>query len=86
VTCCERRRRIAAEKLIIYPELIYRRYEDGVLQDETVLEIAMRCYYPAEFEQIIVDHGFRIVNRWGGYRGQIYGQGPELVVQFARGD
>ena len=43
----------------------------------------MRCYYPDEFEALIVDHGFEIVGRWGGYQGEPYGEGPELVLQFA---
>jgi hypothetical protein len=42
----------------------------------------LRCYAPEEFEQVILDHGFRIVQRWGGYAGERYGEGPELVVQF----
>ncbi len=72
-------------KLVLYPELIYRRYEGEVLQGEAVLKIAMRCYYPEELEQIILGHGFRIVDRWGGYAGEPYGKGPELVVQFTHG-
>jgi hypothetical protein len=50
--------------------------------DEVVLKIAMRCYYPEEFEQLITRQGFRVLRRWGGYEGEVYGQGPELVVQF----
>ena len=42
----------------------------------------MRCYYPDEFEQLITGHGFEIVHRWGGYAGEIYGEGPELVIEF----
>ena len=85
ITCHDRRPRMDSDNLVLYPELIYRRYEGGVLKDETVLKIVMRCYYPEEFEQIILDHGFRIVDHWGGYEGEPYGEGPELVVQFADG-
>lgn len=70
------------DRLILYPELIYRRYEEDEVKDEVALKIVMRCYYPVEFEKLIIDHGFRIVNRWGGYAGEPYGQGPELVIQF----
>ena len=45
----------------------------------------MRCYYPDEFEQLINGHGFEIVQRWGGYAGEIYGEGPELVIEFREG-
>ncbi len=69
-------------KLVLYPEPIYRRYEGETLKDEATLKIVMRYYYPDEFEKVIVDHGFQIMNRWGGYEGEAYGQGPELVIQF----
>jgi hypothetical protein len=79
VTCHERRPRMDPEKLILYPELIYRR---EALSDEAVLRIAMRCYYPDAFEQLIVGRGFQVIKRWGGYAGEPYGEGPELVIQF----
>ena len=37
---------------------------------------------PDAFEGVIRAHGFRIVQRWGGYAGERYGEGPELIVQF----
>jgi SAM-dependent methyltransferase len=80
--CYDRRIRIDAEQLIIYPDLIYRRYKDSVLAEEAILHLAMRCYYPDTFEHLIIDHEFQIVNRWGGYQGEKYGEGPELVLQF----
>ena len=86
VTCHERRPRMDPDKMVLYPELIYRRYHGGALVDESVLKIAIRCYYPEEFEQMIVNQGFRVLQRWGGYEGEPYGQGPELVVQFTQGD
>ena len=85
VKCHERRPRMDPDKLVLYPELIYRCYQGKKLVDEAVLKIAMRCYYPEEFVQLIVRYGFRILNRWGGYAGEPYGKGPELVVQFALG-
>ena len=80
----ERRPRIDKEKLILYPELVCRAYEGEALTEEAVLKIAMRCYYPQPFEDLIVSYGFRVIGRWGGYGGEPYGQGPELVVQFAK--
>lgn len=84
VTCHDRRPRLDREKLILYPELIYRTYDRGKLIEEAVLPIAMRCYYPDEFESLVGDYGFAVTNRWGGYAGEPYGQGPELVIEFAR--
>ena len=82
LVCSNRRARIDAEKLILYPELIYRRYVGDGLEEEAVLKIVMRCYYPDDFEQLVRSHGFKIVNRWGGYLGESYGVGGELVLQF----
>jgi hypothetical protein len=82
VACFDRRVRIDREELVVYPDLVYRHYRGQVLVQEAVLHLAMRCYYPETFEQLILDHQYEIVNRWGGYRGEQYGKGPELIVQF----
>jgi hypothetical protein len=82
ITCHDRRSRMDPDKMILYPELIYRRYQGEALVDEATLQIAMRCYYPEEFVQLIVSQGFRVLQQWGGYNGEAYGQGSELVVQF----
>jgi hypothetical protein len=80
--CEERWLRLDPERHILYPELIYRRYIGGAWVEDAVLQIPRRCYAPDQFAQVILDHGFRIVQRWGGYAGERYGEGPELVVQF----
>ncbi|MBI1922639.1 class I SAM-dependent methyltransferase [Candidatus Poribacteria bacterium] len=85
ITCHDRHPRTDFEKQILYPELVYRSYRGNVLENETVLKIVMRFYYPQQFERLIIDHGFKILNRWGGYAGEPYGQGPELVVEFGHG-
>jgi len=85
LACYSRRARIDPEKLILYPELIYRRYEGEMLAEESVLKLVMRCYFPDAFEKLVLHHGFAILNRWGGYEGEVYGQGPELVIQFQDG-
>jgi len=86
ITCHDRRPRMNPEKLVLYPELIYRVYKGNILQKETVLKIVMRCYYPQQFEKLIIKHGFKILNRWGGYAGEPYGEGPELVIEFGHSD
>jgi SAM-dependent methyltransferase len=82
VTCHARQQRMDEETLVLYPELVYRRYECDTLVDETVLKIPMRCYYADDFTQLVEAHGFDILDRWGGYAGEPYGDGPELVLQF----
>ena len=71
-----------------YPELVYRLYAEGyaghegvILRDEVVQPLSMRCYYPDQFLRLIESHGFRVIARWGGYNGEAYGDGPELVAQ-----
>jgi SAM-dependent methyltransferase len=80
----ERRPRMNKEMVIIYPELIIRKYENDKMVDEAIMKICMRCFYPEEFEKIITSHGFTIIDKWGGYSNEKYGEGPELVVQFVK--
>ena len=81
ITCHDLHPTLQSDPLIIYPELVYRRYQDGKLVGQAILRIAMRCYYPDEFQELIRSHGFRVLETWGGYHGEPYGQGPELVVR-----
>jgi SAM-dependent methyltransferase len=85
VTCYDRRWQLDEQRLVLYPDLVYRCYEGTTLVEEVVLHLVMRCYYPETFEKVITAHGFRIMKRWGGYAGEAYGEGPELVVQFQAG-
>ena len=78
----ERRPSMDRDRMILYPELIFREYDGTEMIDETVLKICMRCYYPAEFEALVTRHDFEIVGRWGGYKGELYGDGPELLIEF----
>ena len=81
--CDERLLRFDSERRVLYPELVYRRFVDDAWVENAVLQIPRRCYAPDAFEQVIREHGFRIAQRWGGYAGERYGEGPELVVQFS---
>lgn len=74
--------RITENPMVLYPHLIYRKYKGDRLIDELKQSIKMRCYYPDEFKQRIESYGFQIVESWGGYRGEKYGEGKELVVKF----
>ncbi len=85
VVCSSLAAAMDKEKLVLYPQIIYRRYRGDTLLDEAVLKIVMRCYYPHDFEALVENHDFKIVNRWGGYHGESYGHGPELVLQFGIG-
>jgi SAM-dependent methyltransferase len=82
VACYDRRPRIDPDRLVLYPELVYRRYEGERLAEEVILQLVMRCWYPDPFERLITENGFEIVQRWGGYVGEVYGKGPELVLRF----
>ncbi len=82
---CTRYARLQSNPLILFPELIYRRYSAaGALEDEAVLKIAMRCWYPDALEKLVTDSGFRTIGRWGGYRGESWNEGPELVIEFTQ--
>ena len=73
---------VGTDPLVVYPHLIYRRFVGDELVDEAVLKIAMRCFYPDEFINRIESEGFRVVGAWGGYAGEAYGSGSELVIEF----
>ena len=74
--------RMDKENLVLFPQLIYRRYKGDQLLDEFVQRIKMRCYYPDEFKALVERHGFTITGSWGGYEGQAYGAGKELILRF----
>ncbi len=37
--------------------------------------------FPDDFARLFSKYGFDIVERWGRYAGEVYGMGPELVIQ-----
>jgi hypothetical protein len=80
--CDERRARFDPATHILYPELIYRRAVGDTWVEEAVLQIPRRCYTPEAFEEVMRAHDFQIIQRWGGYAGERYGEGPELIVQL----
>ena len=49
ITCHDLHVAVQADPLVVYPELIYRRYRDEHLAGEAILRIAMRCYYQTNF-------------------------------------
>ena len=82
VTCHDIRQRVQADPLVLYPDLVYRHYIGREMVNEAVLSIPMRCFYPAEFLELIKSHGFTVLDKWGGYMNESYGTGSELVVEF----
>ena len=51
------------ENLVLYPELIFRRYRCDELVEEVVMPIVMRCWYPDQIAQLVEDQGFRVLNK-----------------------
>lgn len=86
ITVSEIRNGFQRDPLTIYPKQFIRRFEGDKVVDDAFFEITLRCYYPDEFQQLIVNHGFTITRRWGGYDGEEYGQGNELVIEFTNND
>ncbi|MGC1480017.1 MAG: class I SAM-dependent methyltransferase [Chthoniobacterales bacterium] len=77
--------RYREQPLIVYPELIYQRFNaSGQQTDEAILKISMRVWYPEQFLTLIQSYGFEIIDRFGGYQGEPWSTGPELVVAFTR--
>jgi len=82
VRCFDHRITVQPDPLVVYPRLVYQRFRAGEQIDEATLDICMRCYYPDEFIDLIETAGFEVYERWGGYAGEVYGEGEELVVVF----
>lgn len=75
-------RRFQKDPLIVFPILRYELIEHGKVIDSADLPVSMRVWYPDELIERITSAGFRILDRWGGYSGEAWGEGPELVVAF----
>lgn len=84
ITCSHVKRNINKTSMVLYPDLIYRTYSSNKLINKEVLSIPMKCYYPDEFIHLIIDNGFTILNTWGGYQNENYGDGSELVIQITK--
>jgi hypothetical protein len=46
------------------------------------MPIVMRCWWPETIRALLTGHGFRITDEWGGYHGERFGDGTELVIGF----
>jgi SAM-dependent methyltransferase len=82
VACFARRLGIQMNPLVLYPELIYRVYRGDEVLEEAACRFVMRCYYPDELLARIHEEGFHVTAMSGGYAGEAYGDGTELVVEF----
>jgi hypothetical protein len=82
IACYARRLGIDSSPLVLHPELVYRVYRGDDLVEETFHRFVMRCYYPDELVARIRAEGFRVTATFGGYAGEEYGSGTELLVEF----
>ncbi|MEM8782658.1 MAG: class I SAM-dependent methyltransferase [Planctomycetota bacterium] len=78
-------RHYQTDPLIMFPVLIYELIEDSRVVDRAELPISMRVWYPDELIERIVGAGFHVIERWGGYDDEPWGEGNELVVAFTHG-
>ncbi|MEM9915080.1 MAG: class I SAM-dependent methyltransferase [Planctomycetota bacterium] len=78
-------RRYQTDPLIVFPVLRYEHLENGKVVGAAELPISMRVWYPDELLDVITAAGFRITGRFGGYAGEPWGEGKELVVAFTNG-
>jgi SAM-dependent methyltransferase len=61
--------------------LIYRQYVEGVFDQGATVELALRYYAPEQLIARVEEAGLEVVERWGGYRGEPWGAGPELLLR-----
>ncbi len=75
--------RYADNPLRVYPILSYRRFDaQGNQVDEAALDIVMRVWYGDELLDLIGSNGFEVIEKWGDYEGEPWGEGTEQVVVF----
>ena len=82
IACVASRSGVQLEPLVLRPVLRHRRYRGDTLVEESLLRFVMRCYTPDQLVALVEAEGFRITDTFGGYAGEVYGQGTELVVEF----
>ena len=73
---------LEGERLVFYPNLVYQYFIEDELIEESVMKIAMRVWYPSQLVNLVEIQGFEIIEKWGGYQGEEYGEGPEQVIAF----
>ena len=73
---------LEGERLVFYPNLVYQYFIEDELIEEAVMKIAMRVWYPSQLVDLVEGQGFEIMEKWGGYQGEAYGEGPEQVIAF----
>ena len=78
----DERRHLDADRQMLSPKLIYRRYREGALVDEHIKPICMRYHYLEQLLVLIEGHGYSIIDSWGGYADEPQGEGGELVAAF----
>lgn len=61
--------------------LVYDVLPEGAEPRRVAVDLALRRYRAAELEAVVAANGFRVTGRWGGYEGEEWGEGPELVVR-----
>jgi len=83
LVCFEKVNDVDGEARVCHFTLTCRYFERDTIVNETAIVTALRCYYPAELEALIGDHGFKIIGQWGGYSGEKYGEAEELIIQFS---
>lgn len=63
------------------PSPFRRRYDcSGTQVDEGMLSISMRVWDPVTLLALVESHGFEVTELCGGYEGEEWGVGRELVV------
>lgn len=77
---------LEGERLVFYPNLVYQHFIGDELIEESVMKIAMRVWYPEQLVALVERQDFEITEKWGGYQGEVYGEGPEQVIVFKRSD
>jgi ubiquinone/menaquinone biosynthesis C-methylase UbiE len=72
-----------ATRMVASWTLRYRRSSGGAVVDEAILPVTFRFFHPEELLRAVEAAGLVVTGTWGGYAGEDYAYGPELIVEFS---
>ena len=75
-------KKLDVDRSILYTQNIYQELEGDELVDESREDCALRFYDAAGFRDVIEENGFVVYRTWGGYDGEQYEEGSELIGEL----
>ncbi|PPT17143.1 class I SAM-dependent methyltransferase [Xanthomonas arboricola] len=56
----------------------------GISIDVSTIDVPMRIWQPDELIEVVRSHGYEVLRKHGGFAGEAWGEGPDLVLEIHR--